>query len=134
MIYKCNEMRTDRKCAIREVYTSEPAVLEYLPWLKQPISFDHSNHPLSIYHGRKTALILDPIIEGCHLNKVQMDGGSSLNLIYTDKLRKMGIDESRIELTHTWFKGIIPGMEASLLVKSLGTWCSALRTNTVLSH
>ena len=41
-----------------------------------------------------------------------MDGGSSLNLIYQDTVRKMGIDPSRISLSNTTFKGVIPGVEA----------------------
>ena len=42
-----------------------------------------------------------------------MDGGSSLNLLYQDMVRKMGIDPSRIKPTKTTFKGVIPGVEAS---------------------
>ena len=42
-----------------------------------------------------------------------MDGGSSLNLLYQDTVRKMGIDPSRIKPTKTTFKGIIPGVEAN---------------------
>ena len=41
-----------------------------------------------------------------------MDGGSSLNLLYQDTMRKMGIDPSRIKPTKTTFKGVIPGVEA----------------------
>ena len=41
-----------------------------------------------------------------------MDGGSSLNLLYQDTVRKMGIDPSRIKQTKTTFKGVIPGVEA----------------------
>ena len=41
-----------------------------------------------------------------------MDGGSSLNLLYQDTVRKMGIDPSRIIPTKTTFKGVIPGVEA----------------------
>ena len=41
-----------------------------------------------------------------------MDGGSSLNLLYQDTVRKMGIDPSRIKPTKTTFKGVIPGIEA----------------------
>ena len=41
-----------------------------------------------------------------------MDGGSSLNLIYQDTVRKMGIDPSRISQSNTTFKGVIPGIEA----------------------
>ena len=42
-----------------------------------------------------------------------MDGGSSLNLLYQDTVRKMGIDHSVIKPTKTTFRGIIPGVEAS---------------------
>ena len=41
-----------------------------------------------------------------------MDGGSSLNLIYQDTVRKMGIDPTRISQSNTTFKGVIPGLEA----------------------
>ena len=41
-----------------------------------------------------------------------MDGGSILNLIYQDTVRKMGIDPSRISQSSTTFKGVIPGVEA----------------------
>ena len=42
-----------------------------------------------------------------------MDGGSSLNLLYQDTMRKMGIDHSMIKPTKTTFKGVIPGVEAN---------------------
>ena len=41
-----------------------------------------------------------------------MDGGSSLNLLYQDTMRKMGIHPSWIKPTKTTFKGVIPGVEA----------------------
>ena len=41
-----------------------------------------------------------------------MDGGSSLNLLYQDTVRKMGINPSRIKPMKTTFKGVIPGIEA----------------------
>ena len=58
------------------------------------------------------ALVLDPIVDGYHLTRVLMDGGSSLNLIYSDTVWKMGIDPSRIKPSNTTFKGVIPGIEA----------------------
>ena len=57
-------------------------------------------------------MVLDPIINGYHLTRVLMDGGSSLNLIYQDTVRKMGIDPTRISQSNTSFKGVIPGTEA----------------------
>ena len=40
-----------------------------------------------------------------------MDGGSNLNLLYQDTVRKMGIDHSATKPTKATFRGIIPGME-----------------------
>ena len=57
-------------------------------------------------------MVLDPIIDGYHLTRVLMDSGSSLNLIYQDTVRKMGIDLTRINQSNTTFKGVIPGPEA----------------------
>ena len=57
-------------------------------------------------------MVLDPLINGYHLTRVLMDGGSSLNLIYQDTVWKMGIDPSRISQSNTTFKGVIPGAEA----------------------
>ena len=57
-------------------------------------------------------MVLDPIIDGFHLTRVLMDGGSSLNLLYQDTVRKMSVDPSRVKPTKTTFKGVIPGVEA----------------------
>ena len=38
-----------------------------------------------------------------------MDGGSSLNMIYQDTIRKMGIDPTKICHSNTTFKGVTPG-------------------------
>ena len=57
-------------------------------------------------------MVLDPIIDGYHLTQVLMDDGSSLNIIYEDTVRRMGIDPSRISQSNTTFEGVIPGVEA----------------------
>ena len=57
-------------------------------------------------------MVLDPIIDGYHLTRVLMDGGRSLNLIYQDTIRRMGIDPSRINQNNATFNGVIPGVEA----------------------
>ena len=57
-------------------------------------------------------MVLDPIINGYHLTRVLMDGGSGLNLIYQDTVRKMGIDPTKISHNNTTFKGVTPGPEA----------------------
>ena len=57
-------------------------------------------------------MVLDQTINGYHLTRILMDGGSSLNLMYQDTIHKMGIDPTRISQSTTTFKGVIPGPEA----------------------
>ena len=43
--------------------------------------------------------MVDPIIGMKRLTKVLMDGGSGLNIMYTETLDAMGIDRARIQPT-----------------------------------
>ena len=113
MIYATHIPKKERKRALRDVYALEPVTPKFNPWSVYPITFDKRDHPTSIRHGGTAALVLDPIVDGFHLTRVLMDRGSSLNLIYSDTVRKMAIDPSRIKPSKTTFKGVILGVEAS---------------------
>ena len=82
------------------------------PWSDTTITFNASDEPKFRTARAPTALVLSPIVDGFRLTKVLMDGGSGLNLIYEETLRKMEIDKSRIEQSSTTFRGIIPSREA----------------------
>ena len=112
MIYVTHIPKRERKRALRDVYAVEHVVPKFNPWSACPITFDRRDHPTSICHGGSAILVLDPIIDGYHLTRVLMDGGNSLNLIYQDTVRKVGIDPSRIKPSNTTFNGVIPDMEA----------------------
>ena len=112
MIYVTHIAKRERKRTLWDTYAIEPVAPKFNPCSACPITFDHRDHPSSIRHGGSAALVLDPIIDGYHLTRVLMDKGSSLNLIYQDTIRKMGIDPSRIKPSNTTFKGVIPGVEA----------------------
>ena len=112
MIYATHIPKWERKRALRDVYAMEPVAPKFNPWSSCSITFDRRDHPTSIRRGGSAALVLDPIIDGFHLTRILMDGGSSLNLRYQDTVRKMGIDPSRIKPTKTTFKGVIPRVEA----------------------
>ena len=81
-------------------------------WSSQPITFDHRDYSASIRHAGWAALVLDPVIGGYHFTRVLMDGGSSLNLIYQDTIRGMGLDPTQIRHSNTTFKGVTPGLGA----------------------
>jgi hypothetical protein len=112
MIYVTHIPKREHKRTLRYVYAIDPIAPKFNPRSACPITFDRRDHPTSILHGGSAALVLDPIIDGFHLMRVLMDGGSSINLLYQDTVRKMGIDSSRIKPAKTTFKGIIPGVEA----------------------
>ena len=80
------------KTSTKGVYAMDPVAPKFNPWSACLITFDRRDHPTSIYHGGSVALVLDPIIDGFHLTRVLMDGGSSLNLLYQETVRKMGIN------------------------------------------
>ena len=96
------------KHALRGTRTIEPVTPRFNPWLACPITFDLRDHDTNIRREGMTALVLDPIINGYHFTCVLMDGGSDLNLIYQDTLRKIGIDPTQISHSNTTFKGVIP--------------------------
>ena len=88
MIYATYIPKREWKRTLRDVYAMEPVAPKFNPWSSCPITFDRRDHPTSIRHGGSAALVLDPIIDGLHLTRVLMDGGSILNLLYQDKCAK----------------------------------------------
>ena len=83
-------------------------------------------------------MVLDPIIDGYHFTRVLMDGGSSLNLIYQDTIRKMGIDPMKICHSNTTFKGVTPGPGAhctgSLLLEVIFGFPDNFRSENLTFH
>ena len=105
MIYVTHTSKRERKHELQDDHAIKPDAPKFNPWADCLITFDHKDHPTSIRKGGSATLVLDPIIGGFHLTRVLMDGGSSLNLLYQDTVRKMGIDPSRIKPSNTTFKG-----------------------------
>ena len=56
--------------------------------------------------------MVDPIINMKQLSKVMMDGGSSLNIMYTKTLDVMGIDRARLYPTRAPFHSSVPEKQA----------------------
>ena len=97
MIYATHIPKRERKHPLTGIYAMEPVAPKFNPWSSCPINFDRRDHPTSIRHDGSATLVLDPIIDGFHLTRVLMGGGSSLNLLYQDTVCKMGIDPSSIK-------------------------------------
>jgi hypothetical protein len=96
----------------REVFHAEhapPASLAYLNWSEHPIGFYRLDHPPKNPRPRHHVLVLKAQIGGFTSKKVFMDGGSCLNLIYADMLRKIKIRMDNLLPTETSFHGIVLG-------------------------
>ena len=52
---------------------------------------------------------MDPVIDGFQFTQVLMDGGSDLNLLYQDTIRKLGVNPAIIRHGNTSFQGVTPG-------------------------
>jgi hypothetical protein len=91
----------------------EPAVSRPLRWLEVPISFSRDDQWTSFSELGKFPLVLDPVVAEVRLTKVLIDGGSGLNLIFANTLRKMGLDLSGMLIpSKSPFYGIVPGNAA----------------------
>jgi hypothetical protein len=54
-------------------------------------------------------LVVNPIVDGAFLPKTLIDGGSSLNIIFTETLRKMDFDFNKMTACDEPFYRVVPG-------------------------
>ncbi|KAK1694848.1 hypothetical protein QYE76_011545 [Lolium multiflorum] len=110
MIHKARPSNRAQK-VISQVFMAEkmpPPTVEYLNWSGQDIGFTIADHPQQVPRPGQSALILPAVIAGFDVSRVFIDGGSSLNLMYADTLRKMNISLANLKPTDTRFHGITP--------------------------
>jgi hypothetical protein len=105
--------RWSQKATRREVLNIEPAVLTPLRWSEVPITFSRADQWTSFSEPGRFPLVLKPVVAGCRLNKVLIDGGSRLNVLFTKTLKKMKLDITHMLTKSTSpFYGIVPGNAA----------------------
>jgi hypothetical protein len=92
----------------REVKLIHTKPSQPLCWSEQPITFSRADHWVHIPDPGSYPLVIEPIIEGALLPQTLIDGGSELNVIFVDTLKKMDFDFKR--LTECDF-GIVPGKQ-----------------------
>jgi hypothetical protein len=77
-----------------------------------PITFSKKDHWVHIPDPRTYPLIVNPIVDGAFLPKTLIDGGSSLNIIFTETLCKMNFDFNKMTACDEPFYGVVPGKAA----------------------
>jgi hypothetical protein len=105
--------RREQKATRREVMSIEPAVPTPLRWSEVPITFSRADQWTSFSEPGRFPLVLKPVVAGSKLNKVLIDGGSGLNVLFTKTLKKMKLDITHmLTKSNTPFYGIVPGNAA----------------------
>jgi hypothetical protein len=84
------------------------ATPEYLKWSEVPITFDRSDHPDFVPKTGWYPLIVSPIMKDVKLNRVFVDGGISLNIIFLKTFDRMGLSISTLRSSRAPFHGIVP--------------------------
>jgi hypothetical protein len=101
--------KRSQKATRREVLNIEPTIPTPLRWLEVPISYSRADQWTSFLEPGHLPLVLKPVVAGSRLNKVLIDGGSGLNVLFTKTLKKMKLDITYILTTSTSpFYGIVP--------------------------
>jgi hypothetical protein len=102
--------KRSQKATRQEVLNIEPAVPTPLRWSEVPITFSCADHWTSFSEPGRFPLVLKPVVAGSRLNKVLIDGGSGLNVLFTKTLKKMKLDITHMLTKRTSpFYGIVPG-------------------------
>jgi hypothetical protein len=105
--------RREQKATHREVMSIEPAVPTPHRWSEVPITFSRADQWTSFSEPGRSPLVLKPVVAGSRLNKVLIDGGSGLNVLFAKTLKKMGLDITHMLTKSTSpFYGIVPGNAA----------------------
>jgi hypothetical protein len=105
--------RRSQKATRREVLNIEPAVLTPLMWSEVPITFSRADQWTSFSEPGWFPLVLKPVVAGSKLNKVVINGGSGLIVLFTKTLKKMKLDITHMLTKSTSpFYSIVPGNAA----------------------
>jgi hypothetical protein len=86
--------------------------LQPLRWSEFPITFSKKDHWVHIPNPGTYPLVVNPIVNRAWLPKTLIDGGSNLNIIFTETLRKMEFDFSKMTACDEPFYGVVPGKAA----------------------
>jgi hypothetical protein len=77
-----------------------------------PITFSRKYHWVHIPDRWTYPLVVNPIVYGAFLPKTLIDGGSSLNIIFTETLKKMDFDFNKMTACDEPFYEVVPGKAA----------------------
>ena len=74
--------------------------------------WSREDHPPRVDNPGHLALVVAPQVGGYKFTKVLMDGGSSINILYYDTFRRMGLTDKNLKPSNTVFHGVVPSKSA----------------------
>jgi hypothetical protein len=86
-----------QRAAMRSLNATVPKVYQYVRWSEVPVHWSRDDHPEHILDGYY-AMVVCPVIQGYEFSKCLMDGGSSLNIMYVETLKKLGLTKTQLRL------------------------------------
>jgi hypothetical protein len=110
MIQPVPKSNKEQKSISRQVNVAIMSPLvstEYLHWSEQPIEFNRDD-PIIVPWPRNVPLVLKAQIGGYDVERVFMDAGSGINLIYAKMLRVVHISLEFLKPTDCSFHRIVP--------------------------
>jgi hypothetical protein len=91
-----------------EVMAVSSPTPKYLKWSDVLITFNRSDHLDFVPKPGQYPLIVIPIVKDVKLNRVLVDGGSSLNIMFLKTFDQMGLSRSLLRPSQAPFHGIVP--------------------------
>jgi hypothetical protein len=105
--------RRTQKSTRREVLSIELAISTPLRWSEVPITFSRVDQWRRFSERGRFPLIMKHVVAGSRLNKVLIDGGSGLNVLFTKILKKMKLNiTGMLTKSASPFYDIVPGNTA----------------------
>jgi hypothetical protein len=132
MIQPVPKSNKEEKSITRQVnlaVTSPPVTTKYLHWSEQTIEFSREDHPITVPWLGNAPLVLKAQIGGYDVDRVFMDTGSGINLIYAKTLPAMHISLEFLKPTDCSFHGIVPGSANYPLGRIALNFCFGNRQN-----
>jgi hypothetical protein len=116
---------SQRKRERHEVLAAKKAPPSFLDWSEDAITFSCEDHPNHTPNPGQYLLVVDLVIGNSRFSKVLMDGGSSLNILYTHTLRLMGVRLDQLRPSTMPFHGVALGKRVQPLGQiDLPVWFS----------
>lgn len=101
----------------RKVCSTWQGAAPKMKWAEQKIEFSDEDHPKATVIPGRYPIVVEPTIRNIKVARVLVDGGSSINLLFTSTLDAMGIPRSELTPTDQPFYGITPQSSSKPLGK-----------------